>query len=80
MLLPSRIVGWFGIRTVEEKMGVIDVLGWLATGAILVGLLWAANYRGRIHSALRQRTPDLVVDAARQLWRARMALVVALEA
>ena len=61
-------------------MGVVDALGWATTGALLAVLIWAANHRGPIHSALRQRTPDVVVDAARQLWSAKMALVVALEA
>jgi hypothetical protein len=65
---------------VEEEMDVMDALAWLATGTVLAVLLWAANHRGRMHAVLRQRTPEVVVDAARQLWRARMALVVALEA
>jgi hypothetical protein len=64
----------------DASLDVIDVLGWVAMGVIIVALSWTANYRGRIHCLLRKRIPDGLVNAARELWRARLALVVALEA
>jgi hypothetical protein len=62
------------------SMDVIDALGWVVTGAILLALFWTATYRGRIHCLWRKRAPDALVSAAHELWRARLALLVALEA
>lgn len=62
------------------SMDLIDALGWVVTGAILLALFWAATYRGRIHCLWRQRAPDALVSAAHELWRARLALLAALEA
>jgi hypothetical protein len=49
-------------------------------GAVILALSWAAHYRGRIHCLWRQKAPDALVSAAHELWRARLALVMALEA
>ena len=62
------------------SLDVIDPLGWVVTGAVFLALSWAAHYRGRIHCLWRQKAPDALVSAAHELWRARLALVVALEA
>ena len=59
---------------------VIDQLGWVVTGAVFLALSWAAHYRGRIHCLWRQKAPDALVSAAHELWRARLALVMVLEA
>ena len=59
---------------------VIDQLGWVVTGAVFLALSWAAHYRGRIHCLWRQKAPDALVSAAHELWRARLALVMAMEA
>jgi hypothetical protein len=64
----------------DESMDVIEALGWMVTGAIVLALCWAAHHRGRIHCLWRQRAPDALVTAVHELWRARLALVVALEA
>ena len=62
------------------SLDVIDPLGWVVTDAVFLVLSWAAHYRGRIHCLWRQKAPDALVSAAHELWRARLALVMALEA
>ena len=59
---------------------VADVVGWVIAGAVFLALIWAANYRSRIHQLLREGTPEALVRAARRLWRAKLALFAALEA
>jgi hypothetical protein len=62
------------------SIDVADVLGWAAPGALLLVLIWAANYRGRLHKHLRESQPEVLARAARHLWRAKLALIAALEA
>ena len=62
------------------SIDLAGVLGWAAPGALLLALIWAANYRGRLHKRMRESQPELLARAARHLWRARLALIAALEA
>jgi hypothetical protein len=62
------------------SIGVADALGWVAPGALLLALICAANYRGRIHKLIRQSEPEMLARAIRHFWRAKLVLIAALEA
>ena len=62
------------------SIDLAEVLGWAAPGALLLALIWAANYRGRLHKFMRESQPEMLARAARHFWRAKLALLAALEA